>query len=323
MVHRCGGFSRIDAAVDLFNHAGDFDVWLRPAEQKALHLGAPLADEIVELIEALDAFGRRAKTEASSQADGGSHDRSAFGVFEHFPNERLIDLDLVELERAKVTQAGIPGPEIVQRNPRAELAQPAEDEHVLCAVSQDDAFSDFELETLGQQSGRAERPEDDSDKVRASELNWREIDRDAQFARPSRGVGAGPTQGPFADRDDEAGFFGQWDEFARRDEAARWMVPAHQRFEARDAALPEPDDRLVIELKVAVLRRPAQIELQASTQLRLIGHRRLEEAVDPASVGLRPVHREIGSFQEGRRIAVSGLEHGDANARADEDLMAA
>ena len=99
------------------------------------------------------------------------------------------------------------------------------------------------------------------------------------------------------------------------------MVPAHQRFEARDLALLDADDRLIVELKVAVLGRPAQIELQASTQFRLIGHFRFKEPIDAAPVGLRAVHREIGSFQQGRRIIVTGLEHGDADARADEDLM--
>ena len=99
------------------------------------------------------------------------------------------------------------------------------------------------------------------------------------------------------------------------------MVPPHQRLEARNLALLEADDWLIIELKVAVLRRSAKIELQASTQLRLIGHIRFEEPIDPASVGLRAVHREIGAFQQGRRIIVAALQHRDADARADENLV--
>ena len=113
------GLSRSDAAPDLLDHAGDFEVRLSLAEQKALHFSAALADEVFELIEAFDALGRRAKAEVSRQADRGSHDGAAFGVPEHFLNERLIDLDLVELERAKIAQAGIPGPEIVERDSHA------------------------------------------------------------------------------------------------------------------------------------------------------------------------------------------------------------
>ena len=45
--------------------------------------------------------------------------------------------------------------------------------------------------------------------------------------------------------------------------------------------------------------------------------------MDPASVGLRAIHREIGPFEQGRRIRVAGIEHGDADARAKENLVSA
>ena len=85
------------------------------------------------------------------------------------------------------------------------------------------------------------------------------------------------------------------------------MAPANQRFEARDPALLEVDERLIIELKVAVLDRPAQIELQASARFRLIAHTRFKEPIDSASVGFGAVHREIGSCQQRRRIIVAVL----------------
>ena len=47
-------------------------------------------------------------------------------------------------------------------------------------------------------------------------------------------------------------------------EAALGMVPAHQRLEAADLVALEIDDRLVVQLELAVGERLAQIELAAA-----------------------------------------------------------
>src|SRR3546814_10303902 len=52
-----------------------------------------------------------------------------------------------------------------------------------------------------------------------------DIDRDAQLARPARGLFARPAQHPFADRPDQIGFLGDRHEDGRRDGAAFGMVP--------------------------------------------------------------------------------------------------
>ena len=45
-------------------------------------------------------------------------------------------------------------------------------------------------------------------------------------------------------------------------QAALGVVPAQQRLDARDAAVGEADDRLVVELELAAVERPLQVGAQ-------------------------------------------------------------
>ena len=103
---------------------------------------------------------------------------------------------------------------------------------------------------------------------------------------PPGGRGAGLPHRPFAERDDEPGLLGQRDELGRRDEAALGVMPAQQRLEAADLVAREVDERLVVELELAVGQRLAQIDLQLAARLHVGIHVRLEEAVDAAPSAL-------------------------------------
>ena len=69
-------------------------------------------------------------------------------------------------------------------------------------------FGDLELEPLGGEAGVSERADHGVDEIERSELDRRQIDRDRHPVRPRRGFGAGGPEHPFADRDDQAGRFG-------------------------------------------------------------------------------------------------------------------
>jgi hypothetical protein len=77
-----------------------------------------------------------------------------------------------------------------------------------------------------------------------------------------RRLPAGLAQHPAADRHDQAGLLGERDELERRHEPALGVVPAHERLDAGDPAVVELDDRLVVELELAVLERALQVGLE-------------------------------------------------------------
>src|SRR5579871_2454906 len=68
----------------------------RTADQKALGLLAPGCPHELQLLFGLDAFGCRHHVELAPEICDGANDRGAITAIRHFPDERLVDLDLVE-----------------------------------------------------------------------------------------------------------------------------------------------------------------------------------------------------------------------------------
>ena len=75
---------------------------------------------------------------------------------------------------------------------------------------------------------------------------------------PLADVAADAVEHELADGNDEAGFFGHFDEALGRDETLRRMLPAQQRFEARDAPRVDVDDGLVVHVELVELEPDAQ-----------------------------------------------------------------
>ncbi len=100
------------------------------------------------------------------------------------------------------------------------------------------------------------------------------------------------------------------------------MVPAHQRLEAADLVAGEVDERLIVELEFAVEHRLAQVEFEAAARLHLRVHLRLEEVIGAAAFALGAIERHVGVAQELIGLAAVGGRNGDAEAGADDDLMA-
>jgi hypothetical protein len=97
-------------------------------------------------------------------------------------------------------------------------------------------------------------------------------------------------------RDDQAGLFGQGDEFARPDQAAARMAPAHQRFELAHPTIFELDQRLIedFELLVAWLERPAQVGFELQTVDGARGHARIEQRPARLAAILGGVQGQVG-----------------------------
>ena len=105
------------------------------------------------------------------------------------------------------------------------------------------------------------------------------------------------------------------------------MPPAHQRLEAFHGVLAELDQRLVVQLEVAVLQRLTQVALQLDAGLRGLVHADVEQADDAATERLRLVERHVGVLHQPLDVlAVGGARglnqrHADADADLDRDSI--
>ena len=115
---------------------------------------------------------------------------------------------------------------------RAKLMQDGERRLV---VADQHGFGDLEFEPARRQAGRRQRRDDLQRQRAAPELHRRNVDREPDVVGPGRGLRAGRRQHPFAELVDQAGVFGDRNEFGGRDHAALGMAPAHQRLAAGDA----------------------------------------------------------------------------------------
>src|SRR5829696_491976 len=86
------------------------------AEVEPLNLGAAFCPHSSQLLGSLYALCSSVHFQARGQADHCAQNLSGMGPVGHILEETLVDLDLVERIGAQVAQAGIPYPEVVERN---------------------------------------------------------------------------------------------------------------------------------------------------------------------------------------------------------------
>ena len=91
---------------------------------------------------------------------------------------------------------------------------------------------------------------------------------------------------------DEAAVLGQRNELARRDHAARGVLPAHQRFEPDDFAI-DARLRLIIQRQLVLLDGRLQFVLQRAAFAQLFIHFRCKETNRTAALALGPVQRGV------------------------------
>ena len=104
---------------------------------------------------------------------------------------------------------------------------------------------------------------------------------------------------------------------AGRHHALFRMVEAHQRFEARDAAVAEADDRLEIGLEPVLLQRRLDVLFHFVAFAGAVEHAGVEDQHAVLAVALAGIHRHVGFQQQfGRVRGVFGIKR-DADAGAD------
>ncbi len=127
-------------------------------------------------------------------------------------------------------------------------------------------------------------------------------------------LAAGLAHHPLAERVDQAGLLGDRDEVGRRDHAAVGVVPAQQGLAARDPVGARAEQRLVVELELALGQGPAQVRLEGRAGLRASSMARSKKRKGAAAVGLGAVEGHVGLLQQLVAVGAVVGRHGHADA---------
>src|SRR5262249_14228484 len=109
------------------------------------------------------------------------------------------------------------------------------------------------------------------DQIATQQLPRRYVDaRENRFARAGGGLPlselpSGMVEHEEAEVDDEPNFLGDRDKLGRRQASEFRMIPARERLESGNAAIPEPPDRLVQHLDFLALDGAAQLGFHGQT----------------------------------------------------------
>src|SRR5439155_5822560 len=161
-------------------------------------------------------------------------------------------------EAVEVAERRVPGPEVVDREADAAVAESGERVDRRGRVLHENTLGDLERERRRVDPRRGRRREDLREEARMLELARGQVDahaeaRLAEPVLPAPRLAARLVEHPPADRHDEPRVLGERDEVARHEQAPAGRLPAQERLDADDDAAREVDDRLVLEAKLVAL----------------------------------------------------------------------
>ena len=232
-------------------------------------------------------------------------ERVRLAIFGSRVDEALVDLDLVEREIPHLGEARMACAEIVERDPHARRRHRLDRRAGGLRILHDGRLGQLDLEPGRRKADLFERRDDIGARARIGELRGRQVERQCDVARPARRRRrlAKEVARQLVDEPDA---FGGGDEDRRFDRAEARVGPARKRFEAADAARREIDDRLKEDGDLVVRDRAVQrlFELGAAPGGLFVVLVVYAEA--SASVGLRPVERDVGEANELVRLIGRG-----------------
>src|SRR5690348_7553938 len=297
------------------------------AEEEPLRLLATETAQEAFLDFVLHAFGDHREAKRVRHLDNGAHDGGVAALLQDAGDERAVDLQRGEREACQAGEARVAGAEVVDRDADARLRERAHGTDGVIRILHQLALGDLELDHLRRHARRVEELADARRKVELAELPCREVHCNRQRPRaaalPLADVGARLAQHPFAHRDDEAAILEDRNELSGRDDAAGGMLPAQQRLGAAWPLALQLEFRLVEEPELAALERAMQLAAQERACARTLVDLRGVEMEGIAARLLGAIHRRVGGREQRLDIAAIGGEKRNADARGDEELVAA
>ena len=293
----------------------------RPAEEVALPERASFPAEPADLGLGLDALGDDLQAQASAEAEDGLDDRGGTRVGEHAAHKAEVELEGADRQALELHERGRPGAEIVEHELDAEAADGLDlGGCPLGAMPEQGTLRDLQRKLARRQPGLVQHHADQGRETAPAKLGAGHVDRQRAGTEAMLVPGAHRlrrlTEHHLAQRHDQVGALGDGDELACRDHRAVGAAPAGKRLEARHAAVGEPDLRLEEGYDLARRQGVAQLPLEPLTPVGLTPHRRPEEAVTTAAIGLDPVERHVGVLEKLARRAATFRKDADADAGA-------
>src|SRR5437660_7546534 len=207
------------------------------------------------LLGRLDPLRRHLHAETAAEADHGMDDGGGIGGLLDRAHETGIDLELVERKTPQIKQTGISSAEIVERKAHADAFELQHRQFGVFQITEERAFGQFKFETVGLETSLGDNALDQLDKIRAAELQRRDIDGDGQ-RRPIASETGAPEH-EFAELDDQPGMLRNWNEPRRRDFTVDGMNPARQRLHAHELLAARIDNWLIDDVQLLVFDRLA------------------------------------------------------------------
>nr|WP_255600999.1 hypothetical protein [Blastococcus sp. LR1] len=293
----------------------------RAAEEVALRDVAAQLAQRGHVLGLLDALGDDGQAEVVPEVHGAAHEDGVLRAGRHAEHERAVDLELVHGQPAQVAHRAVPGAEVVDGQPQAEVVQALEHVHAACGVGHDGALGDLEAQHAGGDAVLGQQSLHQVGQSGVEQAAGGQVDRHRQRVTgvdPAPRLGQRQAENPLGEPQDDARSLGHRDELRGRDQAVDRVLPAQQRLDALDPLAVQGELGLVVqeELVVAV-QRPAQVTEDG--QPRGSGHVVLRREDDGAGLALlRHVQSDVGRAQE--RLAVGAVPRGDRDADADLDV---
>jgi hypothetical protein len=219
----------------------------------------------------------------------------------------------------------VPGAEVVQREPHAELAQALEHVAGAARVAHHGVLGDLALEQSARDFPALQDVCDRLGQRRVDDVRGGQVDRHGQLharASPRGALAYRGVEDPARDVPDQAGALGEAEELVRAQQPPLRVLPADERLHADHAAAAQRDLGLEVQDEFVVVEGVPQLaqELEA---LGRVGVARGGVGLDVRSRALGLVHRHVGVAQERRDVlAVVGLQR-DADRGAELDGDAA
>ena len=232
-------------------------------------------------------------------------------------DEGTVDLDLFYGEALQVSQAGIAGAEIVDRQAQAHAIDLPQNFQGMLAVLHQRRLGDLEFQQRRIDARFTHHGADRRHQALVHELARRQVHRQGHglqaLALPGHALLARLAHDPFAHRYDQAVFLHDGNEAVRQHQALAGTAPAQQHFHAMQAARGDIDDGLVKQFELLQRQRRAQAAFQVEVQGRRLVHRLREELIIIAAIALGVVHGRIGMAHQGVDIAAIVRIQADAD----------
>ena len=301
----------------------------RAREMVALAELAAEVEQALDLARLLDALGDDPQPERLAERDDRMGERPLVGAPVGRHDEVPGDLQDVDREPAQVAERRVAGPEVVDRDPDAAVAERLElGDRRLGVLEHRRSRSARGRAVTAAGRSRSRTPRSRS--MNSGRWTWSgdrlTLTKKSGCRSPAASqaatwrVASSRTQRPSARIMPFSS--ASRDELVGPDQAAGRVAPADERLDAGGSPGRQLDDRLVVDDQLAAADAPGELRRQRVAGDDRGVHRRVEDRDAALAAGLRRVHRDVGVAQQ----LVGALDRlasdGDADAAADHELLA-